>query len=355
MMGRPGIKAPNLLALTYPNGLIEPGATELTMKAIQPDKMPMSNAKPGTKNGRATKRPPAVGKRLRLGQDLAPLTGQDMPTVRVETKMVYEQELFQSLLESTLDYIYFKDRESRFVRVSRSKADGTLQTVRQTYRAAHPKLEPDQWPAHLANVEAFAHWLTGKTDFDTYPEEHARDAYNDEQEIIRTGRELVGKFEKAALPGGEHIWWLTTKLPWRDKDGNIIGTFGFSKDVTALKEAEAALDQERLLLRTLIDNLPDGIYAKDARGRKILANPADLKNLNCKTEAEAIGKTDFDLFPKEIAEKFYTDDQKVMQGEPVINREEYLLNGQAEKRWLLTSKLPLRNQGKNYRAGRHGP
>ncbi|HLX95084.1 MAG TPA: PAS domain-containing protein [Verrucomicrobiae bacterium] len=267
-----------------------------------------------------------------------------MPTVRVETKMVYEQELFQSLLESTLDYIYFKDRESRFVRVSRSKADGTLQTVRQTYRAAHPKLEPDQWPAHLANVEAFAHWLTGKTDFDTYPEEHARDAYNDEQEIIRTGRELVGKFEKAALPGGEHIWWLTTKLPWRDKDGNIIGTFGFSKDVTALKEAEAALDQERLLLRTLIDNLPDGIYAKDARGRKILANPADLKNLNCKTEAEAIGKTDFDLFPKEIAEKFYTDDQKVMQGEPVINREEYLLNGQAEKRWLLTSKLPLRNQ-----------
>src|SRR5579862_308528 len=262
MMGRPGIKAPNLLALTYPNGLIEPGATELTMKAIQPDKMPMSNAKPGTKNGRATKRPPAVGKRLRLGQDLAPLTGQDMPTVRVETKMVYEQELFQSLLESTLDYIYFKDRESRFVRVSRSKADGTLQTVRQTYRAAHPKLEPDQWPAHLANVEAFAHWLTGKTDFDTYPEEHARDAYNDEQEIIRTGRELVGKFEKAALPGGEHIWWLTTKLPWRDKDGNIIGTFGFSKDVTALKEAEAALDQERLLLRTLIDNLPDGIYAK---------------------------------------------------------------------------------------------
>jgi len=344
MMGRPGIKAPNLLALTYPNGLIEPGATELTMKAIQPDKMPMSNAKPGTKNGRATKRPPAVGKRLRLGQDLAPLTGQDMPTVRVETKMVYEQELFQSLLESTLDYIYFKDRESRFVRVSRSKADGTLQTVRQTYRAAHPKLEPDQWPAHLANVEAFAHWLTGKTDFDTYPEEHARDAYNDEQEIIRTGRELVGKFEKAALPGGEHIWWLTTKLPWRDKDGNIIGTFGFSKDVTALKEAEAALDQERLLLRTLIDNLPDGIYAKDARGRKILANPADLKNLNCKTEAEAIGKTDFDLFPKEIAEKFYTDDQKVMQGEPVINREEYLLNGQAEKRWLLTSKLPLRNQ-----------
>ena len=62
--------------------------------------------------------------------------------------------------------------------------------------------------------------------------------------------------------------------------------------------------QERLLLRTLIDNLPDCIYAKDAAGRKTMANPADLKNLRCKTEAEAIGKSDFDLFPKEIDEKF---------------------------------------------------
>jgi len=101
---------------------------------------------------------------------------------------------------------------------------------------------------------------------------------------------------------------------------------------------------ERLLLRTLIDNLPDAVYAKDAAGRKILANPADLKNLHCKTEAEAIGKTDFDFFPRDIAEKFYADDQKVMQGQPVINREEYFLDKEGEKRWLMTSKLPLRDQ-----------
>jgi len=102
--------------------------------------------------------------------------------------------------------------------------------------------------------------------------------------------------------------------------------------------------QERLLLRTLIDNLPDGIYAKDTTGRKTMANPADLKNLRCKTEAEAIGKSDFDFFPKDIAEQFWADDQKVINGEPVINREEYFLNDEGEKRWLLTSKLPLRDQ-----------
>ena len=101
--------------------------------------------------------------------------------------------------------------------------------------------------------------------------------------------------------------------------------------------------QERLLLRTLIDNLPDAIYAKDAAGRKTMANPADLKNLRCKTEAEAIGKSDFDFFPKDIAEKFQADDQKVMQGDPVIDREEYFLSDKGEKSWLLTSKLPLRD------------
>jgi len=104
------------------------------------------------------------------------------------------------------------------------------------------------------------------------------------------------------------------------------------------------ISHEQLLLRTLIDNLPDCIYAKDTAGRKTMANPADLKNLRCQTEAEAIGKSDFDLFPKEIAEQFWADDRKVIQGQPVINREEHFFDEAGRKRWLLTSKLPLRDQ-----------
>jgi len=108
----------------------------------------------------------------------------------------------------------------------------------------------------------------------------------------------------------------------------------------AAKNAKAVQGRDQLL-RTLIDNLPDAVYAKDALGRKILANPADLKNIRCATEAEVIGKTDFDLFPREVAEKFSADDQKVMKGESIINREEYFLNEAGEKCWLMTSKLPL--------------
>jgi len=131
----------------------------------------------------------------------------------------------------------------------------------------------------------------------------------------------------------KHLWFGDTELH-----------VAVARDITERRQMEEALAQERSLLRTLIDNLPDGIYAKDAAGRKILANPADYKNYHCQTEAEAIGKTDFDLFPKDIAEKFWADDQKVIQGQPVINREEYFLSDEGEKRWLMTSKLPLRDQ-----------
>ena len=91
-------------------------------------------------------------------------------------------------------------------------------------------------------------------------------------------------------------WLLTTKMPWRDKDRNIIGTFGVSQDVTALKEAEEKLDRERILLRTVIDNLPDYIYAKDKQGHFVLNNLAHAKSFGV-TPQELLGKSDFDFFP----------------------------------------------------------
>ena len=113
----------------------------------------------------------------------------------------------------------------------------------------------------------------------------------------------------------------------------------------AVVKSEKAVQGRDQLLRTLIDNLPDAVYAKDALGRKILANPADLKNIGRTTEAEVFGKSDFDLFPRAVAEKFFADDQRVMKGEPILNREEYFLNKAGEKCWLMTSKLPLFDQG----------
>jgi PAS domain S-box-containing protein len=109
---------------------------------------------------------------------------------------------------------------------------------------------------------------------------------------------------------------------------------------------EHELSRERSLLRTLVYNLPDSIYVKDAAGRKTLANPANVRNAGRQTEAEVLGKTDFDLFPRETAERFAADDQRVLQsGQPVLNREETFRDAQGAEHWLLTSKVPLRDEG----------
>lgn len=109
-----------------------------------------------------------------------------------------------------------------------------------------------------------------------------------------------------------------------------------------VEELQQQLRRERLLLRTIVDNLPTAIYAKDLEGRKILANRFDLDNAGVETEAEVLGKTDFDLFPKHIAEQFYRDDAVVLKrGQSIVDREELLAEDNGEEKWLRTSKLPF--------------
>ena len=111
----------------------------------------------------------------------------------------------------------------------------------------------------------------------------------------------------------------------------------------SLKKEEEII-RERILLKTVIDNIPDAIYAKDLECRKTLANKTDLENMNCSSEAEALGKSDYNYFPKEVADAFFKDDQEIIQtGKSVISREEYFYDSNGVKNWLLTSKVPLRD------------
>jgi len=117
------------------------------------------------------------------------------------------------------------------------------------------------------------------------------------------------------------------------------------RDITERKQAEEALQYEQTLLRLLIDNIPDFIYTKDTACRKTLSNMADVQHMGAKSEAEVLGKDDFAFHPKEIAEKFFTDDQLVIQtGQPLLNCEEYSFDEEGQIKWLLTSKFPLRDE-----------
>ncbi len=166
-----------------------------------------------------------------------------------ESRLAYERDLFHALLENFPDVIYFKDLQSRFVRVSRSKVTSSMDILQARYSAEHPEAKPEDYPEHLREEEAFRAWLIGKTDFDTFAEERAREAHEDEQQIIKTGEPIIAKVERTPQADGKVTWCISTKIPWRDKDGHIIGTFGVSKDITALKQAETELESahQRLL------------------------------------------------------------------------------------------------------------
>ncbi|MGA3283828.1 MAG: PAS domain-containing protein [Verrucomicrobiota bacterium] len=254
----------------------------------------------------------------RISKRTTELSARNADLARANEAVSSAHRLLQAMLDNVPDRIYFKDTQSRFIQCNRA--------VAKRVGVEDPKQ------------------VIGKTDFDFYPREKAEEFRQDDQRILQSGEPLLNKTEQVTRPNGETTWSTVTKVPLRDENGKIVGLVGISRDITEYKLAEAALIRERLLLRTLIDNLPDGIYAKDTAGRKTLVNPADLKTMQCNTEAEAIGKTDFDFFPRDIAEKFWADDQKVIQGQPVINREEYFMDEEGQQRWLLTCKLPLRDQ-----------
>ncbi len=114
------------------------------------------------------------------------------------------------------------------------------------------------------------------------------------------------------------------------------------------KKEEKNIYREKFFLKTLIDNLPDAIYAKDLEGRKTAANLTDVRNIGLTSEEDVLGKTDLELFPKEVAEKFIADDSSVMlTGKSIIKREEFYFDKDGQKRWLQTSKLPLKDDKGN--------
>jgi sigma-B regulation protein RsbU (phosphoserine phosphatase) len=139
-------------------------------------------------------------------------------TERRVTELALEKErnLLTTLMEHMpLNRIYFKDLDSRFIAVSRACAEW------------HGKKDPSE--------------MIGLTDRDLFSPEHAEMALADEREIIRTGIPIVDYEEKETWPDKEDTWVSTTKMPLRDTQGKIIGTFGISRDITEKKRAAEKL------------------------------------------------------------------------------------------------------------------
>jgi PAS domain S-box-containing protein len=182
-------------------------------------------------------------------------------------------------------------------------------------------------------IESFEK-ITGKEHFQLFKKVVFRAVIN--------GRPFENQF-KIKLPEGVEKWIEIICRP--DSEKGPAGHFlrGTVQDITSTKKVENELQISNNLFRTLIQNLPDAIYMKDTGGRKIIANEGDAINCGLENAAQVIGKTDYEIYPKEVAEQYTYDDRQVMErGIAVVNREE-LLPG-SPNRWILTTKVPLKDE-----------
>ena len=141
--------------------------------------------------------------------------------------------LLENLMNNLTDVIYFKDLESRFIKVNKACAD------------------KHGWETVTL--------VKGLSDFDVFSDAHARQAYEDEQRIIETGEPLIGIEEKETWPDGRVTWVSTSKMPLRNADGEIIGTFGIGRDITQHKETELRAHQAAEEIRLITEEMEEDI------------------------------------------------------------------------------------------------
>ncbi|HEY6457197.1 MAG TPA: EAL domain-containing protein [Steroidobacteraceae bacterium] len=192
--------------------------------------------------------------------------------------------------------------------------------------------------------------LIGKTDFDFFPPEQAVRILGREQTVVRT-RQAAQEEERTAVDRvtGRLRRLRTIRLPLVDSAGQVLGVVGITRDIEQeppaqdRQELESALMRERSLFRTMIDLIPASFYAKDLQGRFLACNERVARGMGT-TSTEALGKTDFDFFPREMAAGFFADEQAVIQsGQPLLDREELALDRFCGSvRSISTSKIPFR-------------
>ncbi|MBF0385058.1 MAG: PAS domain-containing protein [Candidatus Omnitrophica bacterium] len=176
-------------------------------------------------------------------------------------KVTREPDLLQTILDSIPDAIYFKDRKNRITRVNKFYADG--------------------FGGRLERI-------IGKTDFDFFPKEQALLMFSDDNQVIKTGKPIVGKIERTLLPNGTWNQVITTKVPMFDNYGKIIGTMGITRDMTP----HANLERER--------------YAMVLKALMVLGRALELRDPYTQTHARDVG-----VIVQKIAVELKLDEDKV--------------------------------------------
>ena len=238
--------------------------------------------------------------------------------------------------------------ETTYYQKALQESNNDLRFAQQIARIGNWKYDPvtgklqvsDQVVQILDKIEIPA--TAGFRDFKEYLDSHHYSVFcNSALHALRKGIAFELQF-KIRMPQGGNKWVEVICQPDSHEGAKGFYLRGTIQDITATKNVEIELQKTNNLFSTLIQHIPDAIYMKDKNYRKIVANEQDAVNCGADNVNHVLGKTDYDIYPAEIAEKYMQDDRKVLEeGVSVINREEELPG--YPKRWTLTSKIPLKD------------
>jgi len=254
----------------------------------------------------------------KLRKKIAELEKSQSKSREKEQKLLLDRAFFKSFMDSVPISVYFKDKK------------GSLLQVNKYY------LEQEGSPSITSEED-----VKGKTDFDFYPKDLAEAARKDDLQVMRTGKPIVDREETSKNSKGEKVYLSTTKALLTDEEGNTIGIFGMTHDITKRKKLEKALLYERSLVYDLINNIPDHIYIKDKKSRFLLTSKSVAEQFGVEDVNKIIGKTDYDYFTKEHSESAYRDEQRIIEtGNPILNKIEKETHPDGRITWVSTTKIP---------------
>ena len=214
---------------------------------------------------------------------------------KTKEQLIQEIELLRTLIDALPDRLYVKDTKSRFVICNKTVAEDT------------------DLP--------FSGDPIGKSDFDLFGPELAGVFYAAEQEIIKTGKPMMNEeVYRIRRKDGQDNWSLCTKLPWRDKNGNIIGIIGANRDITERKKAELALLESETKYKAILESAREGILVADIETKQFkYANPAICKMFGYSAD-ELTRMTVNDIHHRELRTEVKRDFYVKAQGNKEISR-----------------------------------
>ncbi|MBI9051399.1 MAG: diguanylate cyclase [Anaerolineaceae bacterium] len=242
-------------------------------------------------------------------------------TDRMLTEETLEQErrLLRTVIDNIPDQIFAHDRDCNFI--LNNLSDARIIGVKD--------------PADLL----------GKSDMDFYPAEFAARYQADDRQVMESDQLLRVENEPSVTADGQKRWVNTTKIPFHDNAGKVIGLVGIARDITARKLAEEESFHSRQMLQLVVDNIPMMAFWKDSNLVYLGCNRTFAAQVGLSDPLEIVGKTDFDLPWKALAQQHRDDDQNVIQSDtPKLGFKECTTQPDGSQIWSRSNKIPLHDR-----------